>query len=191
MDNKCPDAKHSKEVVRVSGMKINPGQEKDYDDWLRHYMILERNAPGYIGTTIICPGGTMSSLRYKVSRWADASSLDAWENSQQCLELIEEANKFSTRYHERATGLEAWFTLPDFKAVVAPPKWKMAIAIFIAANTISSLSRYILNPFLAQWPLWASTALYTSILVVLLTYLAMPAVTRLLQRWLYPRTTNL
>ena len=76
----------------------------------------------------------MSSLRYKVSRWADTSSLDAWENSQQCLELIEEANKFSTRYHERATGLEAWFTLPDFKAVVAPSKWKMAIAIFIAAN---------------------------------------------------------
>lgn len=187
MDYKGPDAKHSKEVISVTGRKINPGQEKDYDDWLRHYMMIERNAPGYLGMTIICPA---SSLRYTVSRWADEPSLDAWENSQQSLELLDEASKFSTRYHERATGLEAWFTLPDFKSVVVPPKWKMVITILIAAISISSLSRYILNPFLAQWPLLASTALFTSILVVLLTYLVMPAMTRLLRRWLYPRTTN-
>ena len=104
MDNKGQEGEYaSKQVVSVSGRKINPGQERDYD-WLRHYMLLERNAPGYIGTTIICPGGTMSSVRYKVSRWANKSPLDAWENSQQCLDLIEEANKFSTRYHERAIG---------------------------------------------------------------------------------------
>ena len=61
------------------------------------------------------------------------------ENSQQSLELIEEANKCSTRYYERATGLETWFTLPYLKAIVAPPKWKMAIVTFIAAYGISSL----------------------------------------------------
>jgi hypothetical protein len=99
MDNKGPDGEHApKEVISVSARKINPSQEKDYDDWLRHYMILERNAPGYLGTTIICPGGTMSSVRYKVSRWAGKSSLDACEYSQQSLELIEEANEFSQEF---------------------------------------------------------------------------------------------
>jgi uncharacterized protein len=190
MDNKVADV-NPKEVSSVSARKINHGKEKDYDDWLRHYMMLERNVPGYLGTTIICPGGTMSSVRYKVSRWADKSSLDAWEYSQQSLELIEEANKFSTRYHERATGLETWFTLPDFKAVVAPPKWKMVIAIFIAGDIFNALLRYSLNPFLVQWPFLASTSLYMILLVVWLTYLAMPATTKLLRRWLYPRTTNL
>ena len=54
MDNKGPDGEHvPKEVISVNGRKINPGHEKDYDDWLRRYMVLERVAPGYLGTTII------------------------------------------------------------------------------------------------------------------------------------------
>lgn len=71
------------------------------------------------------------------------------------------------------------------------PKWKIVIATFIVANTINSLSRYILNRFLTHWSLLASTTVYTIILVVLLTYLGMPTVSRLLRQWLYPRTTNL
>ena len=189
MDNKGPDGA-PKEVITVTGRKINPGHEKDYDDWLRRYMVFERNAPGHLETTIIAPGGTMPSLRYNINRFANKSSLDAWENSKESVELRKEVNNFSTEHYASATGLETWFNLPGFKAVVAPPKWKMIIATFIVANTINSLSRYILDPFVAHWPLLASTTVYTIILVVLITYLGMPAMSRLLRRWLYPRTTN-
>ena len=58
-----------------------------------------------------------------------------WENSQQSLKLLEEANNYSIRHYEFATGMETWFTLPDLKTIVAPPKWKMAIVVFIAAYT--------------------------------------------------------
>ena len=108
----------SKEVTTVICRNIKASHEKDYDDWLRRYMILERNVPGYLGTTIIAPGGNSSSVRYIINRFADKASLDAWENSEEALKLIEEANNYSTRYYETATGLETWFTLPDFKTVV-------------------------------------------------------------------------
>ena len=68
-------------------------------------MILESNVPGYLGTTIIAPGGNSSSVRYIINRFADKASLDAWENSEEALKLIEEANNYSTRYYETATGL--------------------------------------------------------------------------------------
>jgi hypothetical protein len=43
MDNKGPDCEHTpKEVISVNGRKMNPGHEKDYDDWFRRYMVLER-----------------------------------------------------------------------------------------------------------------------------------------------------
>jgi antibiotic biosynthesis monooxygenase (ABM) superfamily enzyme len=188
VDKGSPDAEHaSKEVTVVISRKVKPGYEKEYDEWLRRYLILGKKVPGYVGATIITQGGTNSAIRHIIYRFSDKASLDAWENSEEARKQIEEANKSSTRYYERATGLETWFNVPDFKAVVAPPKWKMAIATFIVANTINSLSRYILNPFLAQWPLLASTTVYTIILVVLLTYLGMPTVSRLLRRWLYPR----
>jgi antibiotic biosynthesis monooxygenase (ABM) superfamily enzyme len=69
-----------------------------------------------------------------------------------------------------------------------PPRWKMAIVVFIAAYVISSLSRSILNPFIGQWPTLGNAVIYTAILVVSLTYFAMPIMSRLLRHWLYRRS---
>jgi len=105
----------SKEVTGVISRNIKPGHEKDYDDWLRRYMILENKVPGYLGTTIIAPGGNTSSVRYIINRFSDKASMDAWESSGEALKLIEEADNCSTRHYASATGLEAWFSVPDFK----------------------------------------------------------------------------
>jgi uncharacterized protein len=147
-------------------------------------MISERQFPGYLGTTIIAPGGNISSVRYVINRFSDQTSLDAWENSEAAISLIEEVSKYSTL--QKVTGLETWFNLPNLKTIVAPPKWKMAIVSFIAAYSISSVAQYILSIYLGQRPL-LTEILMTIILVVGLTYFAMPLLSRLLRHWLYPR----
>ena len=53
----------SKTVTSVISRSIRSGYEKDYDDWVQRYLALERKAPGYLGTTIILPGGTSSNIR--------------------------------------------------------------------------------------------------------------------------------
>jgi uncharacterized protein len=119
--------------------------------------------------------------------------METWENSQESIKLLEEVNNYSERYHAKATGLETWFDLPDLKTRISltpPPRWKMAIVVFIAAYAISSLSRSILNPFLEQWPLLGNTIIYTAILVVSLTYFAMPILSRLLRQWLYGKSVQ-
>ena len=130
----------------------------------------------------------MSSVRYIINRFADQASLDTWENSQEALKLSEEVSKYSTR--GRVTGVETWFSLPDLKTIGAPPKWKMAIVSFIGAYSISSVAQYILSLYFAQRPL-LTNILMTIILVVGLTYFAMPLLSRLLRRWLYPRNVCL
>ena len=179
---------YQNEVTTVICRKIRPGHEKDYDDWLQRYLRLERNAPGYIGATIIIPGGSKSPLRYIIRRFADKTAMERWDNSEESLRLLKEANDYSTRYYDTSTGLETWFTLPDLKTLSQspPPRWKMAIVIFFAAYAISSLSRSILNPFIGQWPMLGNAVIYTAILVVLLTYFALPIANRLLRHWLYP-----
>jgi hypothetical protein len=42
------------EIGQVISRNIKPGHEKDYDDWLRRYMILENNVPGYLGDDNNC-----------------------------------------------------------------------------------------------------------------------------------------
>jgi uncharacterized protein len=147
-------------------------------------MISERQFPGYLGTTVIAPGGNVSSMRYIINRFANQESLDAWENSEESLKLLEEVSKYSTK--QRVTGMETWFSLPNLKTIGPPPRWKMAIVSFIGAYSISLLAQYILGLYLAQSPLLTNT-LMTIILVLGLTYFAMPLLSRLLRRWLYPR----
>ena len=181
---------YQNEVTTVICRKIKPGHEKDYNDWVQRYLTLERKAPGYLGTTIIVPGGSKSPLWYIIRRFADKAAMERWDNSEESLRLLKEANDYSTRYYDTSTGLETWFTLPDLKTLSQspPPRWKMAIVIFFAAYAISSVSRYILTPLIGQWPLLGNAVIYTAILVVSLTYFALPIGNRLLRHWLYPRS---
>ncbi|HEY9492078.1 MAG TPA: hypothetical protein VIP56_08845, partial [Nitrososphaeraceae archaeon] len=175
---------YQNEVTTVICRKIRPGYEKDYNDWVRRYLNLERKAPGYLGTTIIIPGGGKSPLRYIIRRFADKAAMERWDNSEESLRLLKEANDYSTRHYDTSTGLETWFALPDLKTLSQspPPRWKMAIVIFFAAYAISSLSRYILTPFIGQWPILGNAVIYTAILVVVLTYFALPIATLVISR---------
>jgi uncharacterized protein len=188
MDGESQGGEHaSKEVTVVVNRKIKPSCEKDYDDWQRRYLMLGRKVSGYLGTTTITEGSPDSAaIRHIIHRFRDKTSLDAWDNSEELHKLLEEANNYSTPYLQRATGMETWFTLPDSKAIVAPPKWKMAIVAFIGAYCISSLSQYILSFFLGQNPLLFNLFM-NIILVISLTYLAMPLLSILMRRWLYPK----
>jgi uncharacterized protein len=181
---------YQNEVTTVICRRVRPGHEKDYNDWIQRYLTLERKASGYLGTTIIIPGGSKSPLRYIIRRFVDKAAMERWDNSEESLKLLKEANDYSTRHYDTSTGLETWFTLPDLKTLSQspPPRWKMAIVIFFAAYTISSLSRSILNPFLGQWPMLGNAVVYTAILVVSLTYFALPIANRMLRHWLYPGT---
>ena len=111
-------------------------------------------------------------MRYVINRFSDQASLDAWEKSKVALSLIDEVNKYATL--QRVTSLETWFNLPNLKTISAPPKWKMAIVSFITAYSISSaVAHYILSIYLGQRPL-LTELLMIIILVIGLTYFAMP-----------------
>lgn len=185
MGGENQDDGQTSEATAVVNIKIKPGCEKDYDEWLRHFLALQRKVPGYLGTTTIMETGQDSSERHIIHRFRDKASLEAWENSEDLHKQTEEVNKYSTPSLQKATGLETWFTLPGLKAIIPPPKWKMAIVAFIGANCISLLASFILRTFLVLQPLLFNLFMNV-ILVIGLTYFAMPLLSRLLRRWLYP-----
>jgi len=187
MGGENQDGEQASEHTVVVSIKIKPGFEKDYDEWLRRFLVSVGKVPGYLGTTTINETGTNSSARHIIHRFRDKASLEAWENSQELHEQTEEVNKYSTPYLQKATGLETWFAIPDLKAnVPPPPKWKMAIVAFIGAYSLSLVAGYVLILLLGQQPLLFNLFM-TIILVIGLTYFAMPLLSRLLRRWLYPR----
>ncbi len=174
------------EGVLVVSRRIKPGREKEYAEWLQRIIGAASGFPGYRGVTTIAPAGPESDVRYLVWRFDSAKSLEAWESSETRNRLTDEVRSYSDQHYEKSSGMETWFSLPDVHRVVAPPRWKMFLATLLAVYPVSLAARYLLTPFLATWPLYATTAIYSSILVGVLTYFAMPKLSWLLRRWLYP-----
>ena len=53
MGGENQDGEQTSEHTVVVNVKIKPGFEKDYDEWLRRFLVSVRKVPGYLGTTTI------------------------------------------------------------------------------------------------------------------------------------------
>jgi antibiotic biosynthesis monooxygenase (ABM) superfamily enzyme len=67
-----------------------------------------------------------------------------------------------------------------------PPKWKMALLIWLGIYPIITLLVFLLFPYMAahNWPLPLRTLLLTLIAVPLMTYGALPLLQKWLKSWL-------
>jgi antibiotic biosynthesis monooxygenase (ABM) superfamily enzyme len=86
------------------------------------------------------------------------------------------------------TGLETWFTLPGRSGTPPPPPYKMALLTWATIFPLITVVVIVLEPLLEGLALVPRLALTTAVTVPIMTWLAMPRVTRLLHRWLYPHT---
>jgi len=85
------------------------------------------------------------------------------------------------------TGLEFWFTIPGTAARKPPPRHKMAVVTVLALYPLI----LFLVPALARTfeglPGPLAILLTTMVMVTVMTWVAMPTLTRALSFWLFPR----
>ena len=147
---------------------------------------MAKKFPGFKGATTLVPNEGDPNVRYNIWRFQDQATLDAWRNSPERVKLIEEVGNYASQYFAEATGLETWFSLPNVGAIIAPPKWKMALVTIFGAYLVNLLEQLTFGHYFDPFPLWENSFLYIIILVTLLTYMVMPYMSRLLRGWLYP-----
>lgn len=123
-------------------------------------------------------------------RFADAATLATWQESDErrwwmasALGIVEHTPE------ERLTGIEGWFDHPSSVEVIAstppaPPRWKQMISIFVVFFPLSLFANWALSPLTSTWPLVFRVLLTVVLVTPVMTYLAMPLVTRALRPWL-------
>jgi antibiotic biosynthesis monooxygenase (ABM) superfamily enzyme len=169
---------------------VSPGREPDYQQWSRRLVAAVARFPGYEGATLVGPPHGEPGRRMLILRFSGKRSLRRWVDSDERKSLTAEAAKFSNEVYEEPSSLETWFAIPGLGAVEPPPRWKMALATTPAAYILITLILAVLSPISESWPHAASNAVVTVLMVALLTYVAMPILTRLLRPWLYPSRTR-
>ncbi len=126
-------------------------------------------------------------------RFADADSLAVWQRSPErewwvasALGLVEHSPE------EHRTGIEGWFDEPTSVEVIptatsVPPRWKQMVSILIVFYPLSLAANFGLSFVDNGWPLWLRVLVLVVIVSPVMTYVALPAVTRALRPWLQGR----
>ncbi|EFQ82216.1 antibiotic biosynthesis monooxygenase [Aeromicrobium marinum DSM 15272] len=176
---------------------VDPGHEDQMLAWLRAGTQLSERFDGFLGSGWVrpAPGSTEWHMLY---RFADAASLQAWDSSEQRRWWLESAQGFvEEARHEQRTGIEGWFDEPtsvdvaDLRPAPAPPpRWKQMCAIFCVFFPLSIAANATTSTFLDGVPLVLRVLVSVLAMTPIMTYLALPWITRLLAPWLNaPRRT--
>ncbi|AXT83791.1 antibiotic biosynthesis monooxygenase [Aeromicrobium sp. A1-2] len=171
--------------------QVDPSQADQMLAWLRAGIELAERFDGFLGSGWVRPD-VASTQWHMLYRFASQEALEAWELSAQRRWWLDSAQGFvdeSSREHR--TGIEGWFDEPtsvdvqDLRApAVAPPRWKQMCAIFLVFFPLSVAANYAGKDLAADWWLPLRVLATVAVMTPVMTYLALPWITRLLQPWL-------
>ena len=186
-------------VTVIVTRKPKKGKIKDFEEWMDGIIHEAIRFEGHMGVNIIRSLDLSNPEYVIIFRFNTYENLRKWENSQIRKEWLKKSKEVTEGEPktEIQTGLEFLFTLrsahsskseansDDIQpATVPPPRYKMAIVtaaiVFVMLNTLLPELRQLT----ATLPLLLSTLTGVVIMVVLMTYLIMPLITRALKPWL-------
>jgi antibiotic biosynthesis monooxygenase (ABM) superfamily enzyme len=163
---------------------VKAGRGSDFERWAHGINSAAARHPGHLGATWLRAEGIRHRY-YTVVNFSDEDRLAAWLESPERAEWIERVDGIAEEHRHHTTGLETWFSLPG-ESVPPPAHWKMVIATFSAVYPLSLLFQGVVAPLTQDWPLLLRALAFPLVMVPLLTYAVMPALSRALRRWLYP-----
>ncbi|QTV79039.1 antibiotic biosynthesis monooxygenase [Microbacterium sp. NIBRBAC000506063] len=174
---------------------VDPAHIAEATAWVQTGMNLANKYPGFLGSGWI-RAGENSHIWHMLYRFADAETLERWENSPERTWWLSMGEGFvRSERSARRTGIEGWFDVPatgstalpeQTNAAPAPARWKQAIAIWLGFFPVNLAFSYAASP-VPGWdtlPLWLRVLVTTLVLTPIMTYAVLPWVTRMLRSWL-------
>ncbi|MFA4861066.1 antibiotic biosynthesis monooxygenase [Methanoregula sp.] len=172
-------------VVRIHYVK--EGFEPQFEAELKKLMEVFGAIPANLGITIFRPGKRNDGVYRVVYKFASRVELERWHTSPAYHAWLETERTLTIAppHMEVLTGLETWFTLPGQHVVKPPKRYRQAIVTWIAVFPLTFIIAVLINPFVESQALIVQKLIGATILVPVLAWLAMPALSRLFACWLY------
>ena len=173
---------------------IAPGHSDEMLAWIRAGSALATRFEGFLGSGWVRPS-TRSEEWHMLYRFADEGSLAAWEASPQRQWWLGAAQGLVGESQvERRTGIEGWFDPPAARDVQdlrpappAPPRWKQACVIFLVFYPLSLVANVVAGHTITDWPVALRVLATVLVMTPIMTYVALPWITRRMEWWLQPK----
>jgi hypothetical protein len=169
----------------VVSWKVKPGKEAAFEEWHRGISAAALTFPGHLGVTVIRPSQTTGE-HIVIFKFDTLEHLAAWQESALRREWLARAGSLQIQKprYQTGYGLEFWFASP--KGAQHPPRWKMALITVLAIYPTVNLVNISLKPLIGGLSPWLAGLVAIPIIVLLMTYVVMPFMTRVFAGWLFP-----
>ncbi len=182
-----PPEKTDGPFTTVVRRTIRSGKEQAFEEWLKGIMQDAKDFDGHLGAGIIRPSLHSHPEYVIVFRFDTYDHLISWETSEIRREWVQRVQPLITGETsvQRMTGLEYWFTVPDHPGSTPPPRYKMAFVTWLALFPLVIAVPPLLLRYIGMLPSWGQVMIIAAVMVLLMTYVVMPQMTRLFSSWLY------
>ncbi|MBL8389231.1 MAG: antibiotic biosynthesis monooxygenase [Hydrogenophaga sp.] len=147
--------------------------------------------PGHLGGQLVRPDAAGDSdeplLYHVVFAFDNEANLAAWQASPERAHWLAQVAPHTIGEQEmrRVSGLDYWFAPAGSTTKAPPPKWKVATVTWLGIFPTVLLLFLTVAPLLADWPLVPRTMLITALVVILMTWVVAPRLTRWMAGWLH------
>lgn len=168
-------------VTLMVARRVARGRYRDFSDWLDEGRELAADFGGYLGSGVLAPPPGDDEYQI-VFRFSDEATVAAWEHSASRRAWLARGHGlFAEPQEHRATGLDCWFRNAEGRT---PPRWKQAVAIWLAFFPVSLVFQVLFGDTLAALPLVPRVLVGTLMLTPVMVFVFIPLTTRLLAPWL-------
>lgn len=176
----------------VISRRVKSGKETEFEALSAEMTTRASHFPGYLGATMFRPASADDPEYRIVFKFAGQAALSDWEQSPERLEVLQQIEQLLITPSERETvsGIVSWFTLPGHNPVQPPPRYKMTLVSWLALYPAVTVIFFLFGDWLAAMPLAIRTLLVTASVMLLMSYVLMPRMTRWFSRWLYPTSRS-
>ncbi|ATE59328.1 antibiotic biosynthesis monooxygenase [Thauera sinica] len=177
-------------VTRIARRHARQGHEAEYEARIREMFVKLRAFHGFMGADLIPPEQPGGCYQVVVN-FASEADLQAWDDSAVRTEMhkrIREVAEDEPDYR-RLSGLEAWFAGVVVPASMHPPRFRMAVVTWMGIFPVVSFYLWLVSlwPGFFEQPFLPRTAVFTAVIVVTMTWVVMPRLTKLMRGWLNPQ----
>lgn len=173
----------------VLSRRIKRGQEEAFQAWTIGFHAVMSTYPGHLSGQAVPPVPGAQEEWVFVYTFDTPQNLRTWLESDDRRLWLAKAEPMveSEGKAQLISGLEQLFGLLPPSVAPPPPVWKVACSVVAGLFPITVLNYLFLAPLLKPLSVVPRAFLSTVFIVVLMTWVVMPAVTRLLKPWLYPK----
>ena len=173
-------------VTVIVRRRVKPDAVHDFEQWQSDINAACARFEGHLGLEVIRPENPRTQDYVIIFRFDTKEHLDAWEDSKVRHDLVTRAESMTEHVvMERVSGLEHWFSIKVEGG--PPPRYKMVIVTVFGIYPLVMFVAPAITRELGSIPHAIATLASSVVLVLLMTYVMMPLMSRIFAGWLYPR----